>query len=81
MDINDLDYWDCLRHAHQSEWNVNHAGWILHEDETVKYTLDTLDDGESFRIAHWTPGKLTGRVVREVEAPPEIKFLFTLRVG
>lgn len=79
MDIESLDYWDCLRFAQKAKWNINHGGWVLFEDKTVKYTLDTLDDGLSFRIARWEPGKNTGQVARSIEAPGEIQFLFTLR--
>jgi len=77
--IEALNYWDALRLAQNTEWNVNHAGWILHQDEAVKYTLDTLDEGRSFRVGEWEPGKNTGLIVRTIPAPPEIEFLFSLR--
>lgn len=78
-DLESLDYWGALRLAKDTAWNINHGGWIIHQDESIKYTLDTLDEGRSFRIAQWEPGKLTGMVARTIPAPPEIEFLFSLR--
>lgn len=77
--IEALTYWDAVRLAQNTDWNVNHAGWIVHQDADVKYTLDTLDEGLSFRIGRWQPGKNTGSIIRTVHAPAEIEFLFGLR--
>lgn len=77
--IEALTYWDVLHLAQKTEWNLNHAGWVIHQDNNVKYTLDTLDEGLSFRIGQWEPGHNVGSIIRTISAPSEISFLFSLR--
>ena len=64
-----LSYWDCVGYAQDAPWNVNHAGWILHEDEKIKYVLSTLNEGLSFCISFWNQGENIGKIVREVHSP------------
>lgn len=79
MMVGVLTYWDCVKLARETEPSINHTGWVIHESETVKYTLDTLDEGKSFRIGRWNPGDNTGKVERTIPAPDEVLFLFDLR--
>jgi hypothetical protein len=73
-----MSYQEVLNLARKTEWNLNHAGWIIYEDNRVKFTLDTLNNGLSFRIGQWEPCKNVGKIIHEIFATEEFKFLIAL---